>query len=79
MDRPILNQLYLELSQVTTAKTARELELQDLLSSARCIAQRRGVDTAWERFDARLESAGITGITAKTFRVLPSDVESTDS
>lgn len=48
-------------------------ELIDLLISARAIAQRKGVDTAWERFDARLAQAGIGSVTAKVFKVLPSD------
>lgn len=47
----------------------------DLLISARAIAQRRGEDTAWQRFDDRLREAGIGSVTAKTFRVLPSDNE----
>lgn len=54
-------------------KTPRERELEDLLSSARAIAQRRGQGTAWERFDNRLAAAGISDVTAKTFPILPSD------
>lgn len=73
MELETINKLYLELSQVATAKTERELELEDLLTSARCIAQRKGDGTAWERFDSRLAKSGIGSITAKTFRVLPSD------
>lgn len=41
MELETVNKLYLELSQVATAKTARELELEDLLTSARAIAERR--------------------------------------
>lgn len=48
-------------------------ELIDLLISARTIAERKGTDTAWERFSARLAEAGIGYVTAKTFKVLPSD------
>ena len=70
-----INRLYLELSQVATAKTAREIELEDLLTSARAICQRKGEGTAWERFDARIATAGVGSVTAKTFRVLPSDLE----
>ena len=70
-----LDRLYLEWSQFTHAKTARELELEDLLVSARAICQRRGADTAWERFDERLAKAGIGSVTAKVFKVLPSDIE----
>ena len=69
MDLEIINKLYLELSQVATAKTARELDLEDLLRSARCIAQRQGENTAWETFDARLAAAGIGSVTAKVFKV----------
>lgn len=61
------------------AKTARERELEDLLVSARAIAQRKGADTAWERFDERLASFGIGCITAKVFKVLPSDRELLES
>lgn len=75
MNLETVNKLYLELSQFATAKTKRELELEDLLASAREIARRQGKDTAWERFDNRLASAGISAVTAKTFRVLPSDSE----
>ncbi len=71
MELETINKLYLELSQVATAKTARELELEDLLTSARCIAQRKGADTAWNRFDARLSDAGIGTVTAKVFKVIP--------
>lgn len=76
MQLKTINKLYLELSQVATAKTAREIELEDLLTSARCIAQRNGHDTHWKRFDERLASAGIGSVTAKVFKYIPSDVES---
>ena len=75
MELETINRLYLELSQFTTAKTAREIELEDLLISARAIAEREGRDTAWARFSKRLFDAGIGRITAKTFKVLPGDVE----
>ena len=75
MELETVNKLYLELSQVATAKTARELELEDLLTSARAIAERKGDDVAWERFSERLRKAGIGSVTARTFRVLPSDNE----
>jgi hypothetical protein len=55
-------------------KTPRELELEDLLASARCIAQRKGIDTAWERFDSRLAAMGISSVSAKPFKILPSDL-----
>jgi hypothetical protein len=73
MELDTVNKLYLELSQIATAKTARELQLEDLLTSARAIAQRSGVETAWDRFDVAVANAGIGSITAKVFKVLPSD------
>ena len=75
MTTEIIDKLFLELSQVTQAKTARELELEDLLTSAHAIATRKGEGTAWVRFSERLLDAGIGSITPKTFRVLPSDTE----
>lgn len=75
MELETVNRLYLELSQFTTAKTAREVELEDLLISARAIAERGGRDTAWARFSKRLSDAGIGCVTAKTFKILPGDVE----
>jgi hypothetical protein len=68
-----VNKLYLELSQFVTAKTARELELEELLRSAHAIAKRCGADTAWERFAESIQQAGISDVTARTYRVLPSD------
>ena len=50
-------------------------ELEELLRSARCIAQRRGQDTAWERFDVAISALGIGSITARVYKVLPSDNE----
>lgn len=73
INQQTINTLFLELSTIATIKTQRELELEDLLASAHCIARRKGIDTAWERFDERLNAAGIGLITAKTFRVLPSN------
>ncbi len=75
MELEIINKLFLELSQVATARTARELELEDLLTSARAIAMREGEGTAWKRFSDRLGKAGIGSVTAKTFRVLEGDHE----
>lgn len=77
MELSTINKLFLELSQFATAKTKREMELEDLLTSARAIAERRGQDTAWERFSERLAVAGIGSVTAKVFKVLPSDSEAT--
>lgn len=71
MDQESINRLYLELSRFSTAKTARQLELEDLLVSARAIAERKGEGTAWVRFSERLRMAGIGCVTPRTFRVLP--------
>jgi hypothetical protein len=70
-----INKLYLELSQIATAKTAREIELESLLASAKAIAERKGAETAWERFSDRLANAGIGSVTPRTFRILPSDTQ----
>lgn len=51
--------------------------LEDLLSSAYDIANRNGVDTHWFRFAAQLHINGISPVTAKTFKILPSDPEYT--
>ena len=60
-------------------KAADEIEaLRDLLRSARAIAQRKGEGTAWERFDASIFRMGIGSITARTYRILPSDEDSHD-
>jgi len=59
--------LLLELSQ--TAKTERILLLEDVLRSARTIAQRKGENTAWETFDAKIQSLGVGSVTAKVFMV----------
>lgn len=48
-------------------------QLEDLLSSAYNIANRNGEDTHWLRFAAQLHVHGISPITAKTFKILPSD------
>ncbi len=55
--------------------TPRERQLEELLRSACAIAERRGEGTAWERFAASVHAAGLNGITARTYRVLPSDLE----
>lgn len=73
MELETVNKLYLELSQVATAKTARELELEELLRSAHAIAERKGVDTAWERFAASIREQGIGSVTARVYKVAPSD------
>ena len=73
METEIVDKLFLELSQITKAKTARELELEDLLRSACNIAERQGKDTHWLRFIESVNRAGLNGVTARTYKVLPSD------
>lgn len=51
--------------------------LEDLLSSAYNIANRKGTDTHWFRFASQLHVNGISPVTAKTFKILPSDQEYT--
>jgi hypothetical protein len=51
----------------------RERELEELLRSACAIAERKGAGTAWDRFAASVRSVGLNGITARTYRVLPTD------
>lgn len=68
-----INKLYLELSHVATAKTQREIELEDLLRSAHCIALRKGEGTAWERLAESIRSAGVGSVTARTYKVLEGD------
>lgn len=48
-------------------------KLVELLRSARHIADRKGENTAWERFANSIADLGISGITARTYRMLPSD------
>lgn len=55
--------------------TEREKRMEALLTSAAAIAGRRGVDVAWDRFAASIRDEGIGAITARTYRVLPSDRE----
>ena len=54
-------------------KNAREVALAELLRSACAIAERQGAGTAWDRFLASALTLGINGVTARTYRVLPSD------
>lgn len=61
-----------------TPPTAREKRMEELLTSAAAIAGRCGADTAWERFAASIRDEGIGAITARTYRVLPSDREPPD-
>ena len=53
----------------------RAAEMEALLQSAGAIARRHGEGTAWGRFSESLRAIGINGITARTYRALPSDDE----
>jgi hypothetical protein len=75
MELETLNKLYLELSQLATAKTAHELELEELLRSACCIAERQGEGTHWGRFKNSINKLGISGVTPRTYRVLEGDLK----
>lgn len=55
-------------------KSSREVELEELLRSACAIAERRGDGTNWDRFIASVHKLGLNGVTARTYRLLPSDV-----
>lgn len=52
----------------------REQELEELVRSACAIAERKGASTAWERFIASAHGLGLNGVTARTYRILPSDI-----
>ena len=67
------------LSRHVAALTNRVADLLDLLTSARCIAERKGVDVAWERFSERLRLEGAGSITPKTFRVLAGDLDESNA
>ena len=73
MELETVNKLYLELSQFATPKTASELRLAALLASCRAVASREGEDTAWWRLDNSIAEEGISPITARLYRTLPSD------
>jgi len=55
------------------ASAVRERELEALLRSACAIAERKGESTAWDRFVASVHKVGLNGVTARTYRILPSD------
>ena len=58
-----------------SAVSPREQEMAELLRSACAIAERQGEGTAWDRFAESIRKLGLNGITARTYRVLPSDSE----
>jgi hypothetical protein len=51
----------------------RELAMAELLRSACAIAERKGAETAWVRFANSIRDLGLNGVTARTYRILPSD------
>lgn len=53
----------------------REQALEELVRSACAIAERKGASTAWGRFLASAQGLSLNGITARTYRILPSDLE----
>lgn len=55
--------------------TEREEQMVELLRSACAIADRQGHGTHWQRFGDSIRKLGLNGITARTYRVLPSDLE----
>lgn len=57
-----------------TSLKKRIATLEDLLSSTYNIANRNGENTHWHRFAGQLHINGISPVTPKTFKILPSDV-----
>jgi len=53
-----------------------EKEFEQLLHSAKCIADREGKETNWCAFSESLHKIGISGVTARTYRVAPNPTES---
>jgi hypothetical protein len=62
-----------KIALLNTHYISRIKVLEDLLSSAYSIANRYGEDTHWLRFAQQLHINGISPITPKTFKILPSD------
>lgn len=63
MDVEIINKLFLELSQVATATTVKEVQLlamlreaNECLRSAHSIASRKGESVNWDSFQSRLKT-----------------------
>lgn len=61
-------------ARLTKQELERIAEMEHLLSSARCIAQRQGARTNWERFDESIAKLGISPITARTYKTLTIDL-----
>ena len=51
----------------------RIAELEELVRSACAIADRKGADTAWDRFKASAAKLHLNGVTARVYKVLPDD------
>ncbi len=54
---------------------AKPDEKDELLRAACAIAERGGEGTHWGRFAESIRKVGLNGITARTYRILPSDLE----
>lgn len=79
IDLEVTNKLFLELSQITTAKTAKEifleellLEANDVLRTSMAIAERDGLDTGWEPFRRKLRK-----VLEKQHKILYPDIYET--
>ena len=44
-------------------------EMRELLSSARCIAARKGENVNWETFDASIAALGISNVTPRVYKM----------
>ncbi len=58
-----------EVVQRVDSQAKRIEELEDVLRSAHCIAERRGVETAWDLFAGRIAGLGIGSVTPRVFKV----------
>ena len=68
-------QAMIDLHGRIAACLAAEKEIEQLLHSARCIADREGKDTNWSAFAASLQKIGISGITARTYRAFEANAK----
>lgn len=66
-------EMVLKAERIAPYKSPRESELEELLRSACAIAERKGADTAWERFVESVHAMGLNGVTARIYRFLPTD------
>ena len=67
--------LMLDAPTAPEAPSERETGLEELVRSACAIAERKGAGTAWARYTASARTFGLNGVTARTYRILPSDEE----